>query len=476
MSGIHPPPVRHRVLIIDDEPVIGLSCERILLPEKKYRLNIQTDPVTGLKEALTGHYDLILLDLVMPELEGMEILKRIKGAGIPSEVIIITGHATIKTAVESMQLGAADYISKPFSPDELKIVLEKVIQHSAVLKENIALRKELHLHRGFEGIIGKSIKMERIFSLIKRVAPTDGSVLITGESGTGKELIAAAIHRTSRRQDRPFITCDCSTLVPSLLESELFGHVKGSFTGSIATKKGVFEIADRGTLFLDEVSNISLEIQTKLLRVLETSRVRKVGSTTECQVDIRLITATNQDLGQMVQKGNFREDLYYRLKVVPINLPPLRERTEDILELAVHFLEKFKKKNPTPVRGFHPDTIIAMEKYDWPGNVRELRNLVERLAILTDSEIIAPGDLPSEFFSPSLPTVTSELPHSWEEFKNFKQEVQNQATREIEKEFLVQTLTEFKGNITRAATAIGIQRTHLHQLLKKYSLNAKDYL
>ncbi len=465
--------VKHRILVIDDEPIVGLSCERILSPEKKYDIKIESEPKRGLEEALTDNYDLILLDIVMPDLDGMEILKRIKATGISSEVIIITGYATIQTAVEAIKLGAANYVSKPFTPNELIIIVEKVIKHSALLKENIALREELHMHQGFEGIIGKSREMEKVFSIIKRVAPTNGTVFITGESGTGKEVIARVIHRLSLRKDKSFIACDCSALAPTLLESELFGHVKGSFTGAIATKKGLFEIADNGTLFMDEVSNISLETQSKLLRVLETCEIKKVGDTTERKIDIRLITATNKDLMKMIKEGKFREDLFYRLQGVPILIPPLRERKEDILQLALIFLERFRKKNNTTARIFAPDTIKLMEDYHWPGNVRELKNLVERLAILCDSEIIEPSNLPKEFTNLYLQDSIYKIPQKWNEFKNLKQQVQENAIKEIEKRFLIEALQRSDGNVSNAAEDVGMQRTNFHQLLKKYGISSK---
>ncbi len=467
--------VKYRILVIDDEPIVGLSCERILSLEKKYEIRIETNPQQGLKEALTDNYDLILLDIVMPDLDGMEILKRIEVLGISSEVVIITGYATIQTAIEAIKHGAADYVSKPFTPDELKIIIEKVIKHSALLKENIALRKELHMHQGFEGIIGETPNMEKIFSIIKRVAPTNGTALITGESGTGKELIAKAIHRLSLRNDKPFIACDCSALVPTLLESELFGHVKGSFTGAIATKKGLFEIADKGTLFLDEVSNISLETQSKLLRVLETCEIKKVGDTIERKIDIRLIVATNKNLLKMIKEGTFREDLFYRLHVIPIHIPPLRERKEDILRLALIFLERFRKKNKTTVKNFAPETITLMDNYYWPGNVRELKNLVERLAILCDSEIIEPVHLPYEFKNQQFQEIIHKLPQKWNEFKELKRQIQENAVREIEKRFLIEALQRSGGNVSNAAEDAGMQRTNLHQLLKMYKINSKDF-
>ena len=466
--------VKYRILVIDDEVVVGLSCKRILSSEKIYDVKTESEPKHGFEEALTGNYDLILLDIIMPELDGIEILRRIKEAGISSEVVIITGYATIHTAVEAIKLGAADYISKPFSPDELKIIIKRVIKHSALLKENIALRKELNLHKGFEGIIGESPEMEKVFSLIKRVAPTNATVLITGESGTGKEIISKAIHRLSLRNGKPFIACDCSALAPTLLESELFGHVKGSFSGAIATKMGLFEIADKGTLFLDEISNISLEIQAKLLRVLENCKIRKVGDVAEHTIDIRLITSTNRDLSGMIKEKTFREDLFYRLQVVPVHIPPLRERKGDIIRLALTFLERFQEKNNLKDKIFDPETIKLMEEYHWPGNVRELKNLVERLAILCDSDIIEPSHLPPEFKNIYLHDAIYGLPQKWDEFKDFKQQVKENAVREIERRFLVEALRRAEGNISRAAKDVGMQRTNFHQLLKNHGIRAQN--
>lgn len=464
---------KFRILVIDDEPIVGLSCERILSRENKYEVKFETDSKIGLEEALSGNYDLILLDIVMPEIDGMEILARVKEAGISSEIVIITGFADLQTAIEAMKLGASDFVSKPFTPNELTIIVEKVIEHSALLKENIALREELNIHQGFEGIIGKSPEMEKVFSLIKRVAPTDGMVLITGETGTGKEMIARAIYRLSVRKDKPFIACDCGALAPTLMESELFGHVKGSFTGAITTKKGLFEIADKGTLFLDEVANISLETQSKLLRVLETNEIKKVGDTFEKKIDIRLIAATNKKLEKMVKDGTFREDLYYRLQVFPIFIPPLRERKVDIPGLAFTFFERFKKKNKTKAQNFAPEIIKLMEEYNWPGNVRELKHLVERLAILSDSDTISPALLPQEFKKPQLLEDILKLPQKWDEFKELKSQIKENAVKEIEKRFLIESLQRSNGNVSKAAESVGLQRTNFHLLLKKYGISAK---
>ncbi|UCD30184.1 MAG: sigma-54-dependent Fis family transcriptional regulator [Planctomycetota bacterium] len=461
-----------RILVIDDEAVIGLSCKRTLCPEG-YEVEVCQNAHDGQQVALSGKFDMILLDLMMPDINGMEILKRIKAEGVMSEVIIITGHSTVESAVEAMKLGAADYISKPFSPDQLKMALQKVWEHSRLLRENVALRRELEVNQGFEGIIGESKPMQQVFSLIKRVAPTDGTILITGESGTGKEMVVRVIHRLSNRKDHPLLACDCSALVPTLLESELFGHVKGSFSGAIATKQGLFEVAHKGTLFLDEVANLSMEIQSKLLRVLETKQLKKVGDTTEREIDIRLITATNRDLAEMVNEGAFREDLYYRLNVVPVYLPPLRERQGDIPLLAVLFLENFCKKHNLKLEGFTPEAMAKMESYHWPGNVRELRNIVERIAILCDSSRIEPRHLPTEICqAPIRPTIT-QLPHNWEQFKKLKQEVRDAAVQELERRFLIEALQQSEGNVSKAAEEVGMQRTNLHALLRKYGMSSE---
>ena len=460
-----------RILVIDDEAVIGLSCRRILCPDG-YEVETCQDPKEGLREALSGRFDLLLVDLVMPGIDGLEILRQVKAAGVSCEAVIVTGHSTVESAVEAMKQGAADYLTKPFSPNQLRMLLQKVSERSALIRENMRLRQELEVHRGFEGIIGDSRAMERVFALIKRVAPTDGTVLVIGESGTGKEMVVRAIHRLSRRKNRLLLACDCSALVPSLLESELFGHVKGSFSGATATKQGLFEAADKGTLFLDEVGNLSMETQGKLLRVLETRRVKKVGDTADHEVDIRLVAATNRDLAEMVAEGDFREDLYYRLNVVPIYLPPLRERTGDIPRLAMAFLERFCGKNEVPVRSFAPEAMAQMESYRWPGNVRELRNIVERIAILCDCDRIGTRHLPTEIRQSPPRTTLTQLPEKWEEFKKLKQQVRDAAVQELECRFLTEALERHGGNVSKAAESVGMQRTSFHALLRKYGLSS----
>jgi len=469
-SELEPEVIQQRILVIDDEPVIGASIRRTLVPEG-HQVECREDPQLGLQTALSGNFDLIFLDLMMPGINGLEVLEELKAAGVNSEVVIVTGHSTVESAVEAMKRGAVDYLSKPFAPDQLRLVLQKVAERSALIRENAALRRELEVHRGFEGIIGESRPMERVYSLIQRVAPTDGTVLLTGESGTGKEMVVRAIHRLSRRKDRPLLACDCSALAPTLLESELFGHVKGSFSGAVAAKQGLFEAAQKGTLFLDELANLSMETQGKLLRVLETKQVRKVGDTAERTIDIRLITATNRDLMELVQAGSFREDLYYRLNVVPIFLPPLRERHGDIPALAMYFLERFCKKHDVDVKDFAPEALLQMESYYWPGNVRELRNIVERMAILCDGDRIELRHLPAEIRqTPSRATVTH-LPIRWEEFKKLKQQVRDAAVDDLERRYLIAALQRCQGNVSRAAEEVGIQRPNLHALLRKHGIS-----
>lgn len=470
MPSAEPAPAApQRILVIDDEAVVCLSCQRILSAEG-HQTDTRQIPLEGIEAARVGDYDIILLDLMMPEMDGLEVFRRLRAEGIPSEVVIITGYSTVQTAVEVMKEGAADYVSKPFTPDELKMVVAKVAERSALLRENAALRQQVQAQQGFEGMIGGSRAMERVFSLIQRVAPTDGTVLITGESGTGKEAVAQAIHKLSRRSRGPFLACDCSALAPSLLESELFGHVKGSFSGAIATKPGLFETADRGTLFLDEVANITLETQGKLLRVLESRRVRKVGSNTEQEVNLRLIAATNRNLMTLVKEGAFREDLFYRLNVVPIDLPPLRDRAGDIPRLAMAFLERFSTASPNPVQSFTPEAMHLMESYGWPGNVRELRNIVERMVILCDSDRIEVRHLPAEIRDALPKAAASTLPTNWEDFKEMKNRIRTAAVDDLERRFVREALERSAGNVTKAAEEVGMQRTNFHALMRRHGL------
>ncbi len=462
----------HRVLVIDDEQAMGEGIRRILQADG-HNVRYIGDSQAGLQTALTGEYDVVFLDLTMPGLSGMEILRHLALSDVTSDVIVISGQSTVEIAVEAMKAGAADFISKPFLPNQLRLALQKVCERTALIRENAALRHELNVQQGLEGIIGESQVMQRVFALIQRVAPTDGTVLVTGESGTGKEMVVRAVHRLSRRKNFPLMACDCSALAPTLLESELFGHVKGSFSGAIATKQGLFEAAHRGTLFLDEISNLSMETQGKLLRVLETRKVRKVGDTAEKEYDIRLVTASNRDLGEMVREGVFREDLFYRLNVVPVYLPPLRQRPGDLPLIAVALLERCCKRLGVSVRGFTPEAMMLMENYSWPGNVRELRNIIERMAILCDGDRIEPQHLPMEIRQTPSRNLAGTLPRTWDEFKNLKRQVRDAAVEDLERRFVAEALKRCGGNISKTADEIGIQRTNLHALIRRYDLAAK---
>jgi DNA-binding NtrC family response regulator len=468
-AASQPTPRTERVLVIDDEAVVGRSCCRVLASaglQAEYRQS----PLEGLAAAQQGDYDLILLDLKMPEMDGLEVLRRLREQGVAAEVVIVTGHATVETAVAAMKQGAADYVAKPFTPDELTLVVRRVLERSALIRENAALRRELDERRQFEGLIGGSQAMERVFAVIKRVAPSPGTVLITGESGTGKEMVARAVHHLSPRAREAFVACDCSALAPTLLESELFGHVKGSFSGAVATKQGLFEVASRGTLFLDEVANIGLETQGKLLRALETRQIRRVGDTEERSVDIRLVAATNRELSEMLREGTFREDLYYRLNVVPVHLPPLRERRGDVARLAMAFLARLQAGEQTRVQGFTPEAMRLLEAYAWPGNVRELKNIVERLAILCEADHVEPRHLPPEICQAPTPSVLPHLPTQWAEFKEYKRQARDALLQELDRRFLREALQRSSGNVTRAAEDVGMLRTNLHALLRKYGL------
>ncbi|HEY3358067.1 MAG TPA: sigma-54 dependent transcriptional regulator [Polyangia bacterium] len=461
-----------RVLVIDDEAVVCLSCVKILTAAG-HAVEYRQQAAVGLEAARTGAFDVVLLDLMMPEMDGLEVLAALRQEGVTAEVVIITGYSTVETAVEAMKRGASDYVPKPFTPDELQLVVHKVMERSALLREVAALRQELETRRQFEGFIGESPAMARVFTVITRVAPSEGTVLITGESGTGKEMAARAIHHLSPRCSLPFVACDCSSLAPTLLESELFGHVRGSFSGAVATKQGLFELSHKGTLFLDEVANIGLETQSKLLRVLETRRVRRVGDTAEREVDIRLVAASNRDLAEMVKTGAFREDLYYRLNVVPLSLPPLRERAGDIPRLTVAFLERFRQTAAVRVEGFTPEAMRLLERYAWPGNVRELKNIVERLAILCDAARVAPPHLPAEIRAARPPRIAPRLPPTWDEFKDFKQRVRDATIADLDRQFLLEALQRAGGNVTRAAEAVGMQRTNFHALMRKLGLGGE---
>jgi len=460
-----------RILVVDDEPIVCESLKRIL-DEEGY----EAESALSGKEAfekMKGHpFDIVITDLKMPGIDGMEVLKTFRKDYPDSIVIMITGFSTVETAVEAMKLGAFDYIPKPFTPDEVAVVVKKAIEKKNLILENIYLRQELQEKYGFHNIVGKSKKMQEIYRVIAKVAVTDSTVLIYGQSGTGKELIARAIHFNSPRREKQFVPVDCAVLSENLLESELFGHVRGSFTGAVTTKPGLFEIADGGTVFLDEVGNISLSIQAKLLRVLQEREFTSVGGTKAKKVDIRLIAATNKDLEKMIKEEVFREDLYYRLNIVPIYLPTLKERQEDIPLLAVHFLRKYADEMGKTVKGFTPEAMEKLMRYPWPGNIRELENVVERTMVMIDGEmvgaehLILPGQQEKEILENQVPLTSEEL-------KEVKKQMREKAVEEIEKAFVLNALERHQWNVTRAAEEVGMLRPNFQALMRKHNLRAR---
>lgn len=454
-----------KILVIASEPAAGLRYQQMLRAGGS-DAHYGEDSAAALEAAKAGGFRLVFVIQTAPQWQAIEILQQIKAADPTVHVVIVSCQTAVEAAVEAMRAGAADYLCEPCSAEDVRAALERLDQSPAGLW-HAARREDLtHEPRCFEGMIGQCAAMREVFALIKRIAPSGATVLVTGESGTGKEMVVRAIHQHSRRRDNALLGCDCTALAPTLLESELFGHVKGSFSGAIATKKGLFEAAHQGTLLLDEVSNLSMETQGKLLRVLETRKIRKVGDTAEHEVDIRLIATTNRSLAEMVKVGAFRADLYYRLNVVPVNLPPLRERTGDIPLLAAVFLERFSRQMGLEVVGFSREAMHQMTVYPWPGNVRELRNIVERLAVLYGGTQIELHQLPPEIREAKATMSSAELPHTWEEFKTLKRQIVD----DLERRFLTAALDRCSQNVTHAAESVGMQRPNFHALLRQHGL------
>ncbi len=447
--------VKKNILIVDDESVVRKGISRAL--EKK-RMNAR-QAVSG-REALdildSQAIDLVLLDIRLPGMDGIQVLKQIRLRHPETEVIMITGYPTIDSAVHCVKLGAVDYLVKPFRLDDLEAALNKSRHVRDRSDHSVIDGSGMKVDSGNNLIIGQSRPMRAIFEKILKVAPTDSTVLITGESGTGKELVARAIHNNSRRKDNEFLAIDCSSLVETLLESELFGHVKGSFTGAAQTKHGFFELANHGTFFFDEVGNLSRNIQAKLLRVIQEREFMKVGDTKKTKLNIRIISASNQSLKESVKAGNFREDLYYRLSVVPLHLPPLRERKDDIPLLIDHFLNKFCRKIKKSVPEISPEAMEILKEYSWPGNVRELEHTLERIIILEDTDVIRARDLPS-FIS-----------QRQGEFQMFSEDPLS--LEELEKKYIRFVLRRTNGKKTKAADILGINRKTLGLKIKKYGI------
>lgn len=444
------------ILIIDDEAAIRDSMSQVLRKEG-YRVREAVDGKEGLKIFNQESFHVVFLDLKLPGIKGMEVLTKIKETSPETPVIIVTGYASIESAVEAMKRGAFDYMAKPFTPEELRVVTKRALDGRKLLFENLYLRGELEAKSEFEMVVGRSKAMREILDLVRRVSPTESTVLITGESGTGKELIAREIHRHSLRSEAPFVVVDCGALVETLFESELFGHVKGSFTGAHETKHGRFEVADGGTIFFDEISNIGLNIQAKLLRVIQEREITRIGSSKPIKVDVRILAATNENLAEAVKKGKFREDLFYRLSVVPLHLPPLRERKEDIPLLVEHFLQKYNKKTKKNIESVSTRAIKALIEYDWPGNIRELENTIERAVVLSKTNGIDIEDLMYHGIS----AATGEAGGVGGKYKTLE---------EMEKEYIKAVLQANYGNKSRAAAILGIDRKTLWAKLKKYKV------
>lgn len=449
-----------KILIADDEKNMIWAMKRALKDEN-YIIITASNGKEAIEKAKQYEPDLALLDLKMPEMDGIEALKIIKRFNNKLPVIMITAHGTMETAIEAMKIGALDYISKPFDIEELKIQIRKALDIKNMTEQIEFLTEELKNQRG-KVIIGKSKKLKEVLEIVNRVAKSNATVLITGESGTGKELIANAIHYNSDRADKPYIKVNCGALPDNLIESELFGHEKGAFTGATSRKLGRFERADGGTIFLDEVGEINLPMQVKLLRVLQEKELERVGGIETVKVDVRIVAATNRDLKKMVEEGSFREDLYYRLNVIPIELPPLRERKEDIPQLIDYFLNKYCKELGRNKMKVSEEALKIMTNYNWKGNIRELENVIERLVILSEGNIIEKKDLPKEFNNKTNELIDFVLP---EEGINLE---------EVEKSLIKQALKISNYNQTKASKLLGISRHTLIYRMEKYNIEIKN--
>lgn len=444
------------ILVIDDEREICESIKMILEYED-YFVDYTTDSYKGLQKIEYGNYDALLLDIQMPGKNGFEILNWLREKEIDMKVIMISAHASLENAVKSTKLGAFDFLEKPIDRDKLLISVRNAVEQSSLIKENKKLRKELPTS---EKIIGNSSVINTIHEIISRVAKTDARVLITGENGTGKELIAQALHRQSTRADKELVEVNCAAIPHELIESELFGHEKGSFTGAVKQRIGKFEQADGGNIFLDEVGDMSLQAQAKVLRAIEEGKIERVGGNAKIEVDVRIISATNKDLQEEIKKGNFREDLFHRLNVIPIHIPPLRERKDDIPLLVEYFSKIICEKNKFPQKVFSDSALKALQSLIWKGNVRELRNVVERIVIMSSKKEINEKDV-SMFTQSSVPN-NDDLLNISNSFQEFKEK--------SEKAFIIKQLKANGWNISKTADILGIQRSHLYNKLKKYGI------
>lgn len=452
-----------RILIVDDEESFRHMLS-VILRKEKYEVETASNGEEALQKISESPFDQILCDIRMPQMDGLEFLKEAQKIGVESTIIMMSAYGTIDTAIEAMKLGAYDYISKPFKTDEIILTLRKAEEREQLRRENQLLRREVQREYSFENIVSKNAKMKEIFEVIKKVAPYKSTILIMGESGTGKELVARALHYNSDRSKKPFVAVNCGAIPENLLESELFGHVKGAFTDAIRTKRGLFEEADGGTLFLDEIGELPPQLQVKLLRVLQEGEIRRVGESRPIKVDVRIISATVKDLAKEVNEGRFRDDLFYRLNVLPIHIPPLRERKEDIPILIEHFIKKFTQSTNKNVVGIDSKALEALMNYRWSGNVRELENTIERAVVLADGEYIMFENLPPEIREFKKEEEVTILPVDEEEYSIKK------ASRVLETNLIRKALKRTKGNHTHAARLLEISHRALLYKIKEYGI------
>ena len=453
--------------VIDDEPIIHDVLSQLLTSEG-YDIEISSSGEEALEKFEVRTFDLVLLDLLMPGMNGIEILKAAKKIDPQALIIILTAYASVESAIEAMKIGAFDYIQKPFKHEELLLTIARALEHKNLQEENVRLRDELKRKFSFANILGKSKVMENVFDLIKAAAPTRSTILVQGESGTGKELAARAIHQNSNRSGFPFIVVNSGSLPPDLLESHLFGHVKGAFTGAVSEKQGLFEAADKGTIFFDEISSICLETQAKLLRVMQDREFMRLGGTKTIKVDVRIIAATNSDLEELIRQKAFRKDLFYRLNVIKIELPPLRERKEDIPLLVKHFLDLYTKENGKEIDGVSEDVLEILERNAWPGNVRELENLIERAVVFAKSKIITRENLPEIFLSPQ--KKGADVSAAEDEAKNLRDQ-----TLAFQKRLIEKTLRKTKGVQKNAAQMLDVKPTTLNEMIKRLGIDVSEF-
>jgi DNA-binding NtrC family response regulator len=458
-----------RVLAVDDEQVVCESIRRVL-GEEGYNISTSTSSREGLELLRREHFDLLLLDIKMPEMDGIELLRAARDVSPETEVLIITGYATIETAVEAIKLGAFDYLEKPVSPPQLIVAAARALERKHLVDLTRRLRSELETRHRIGNVICSSPRMRKVMQLVSKVAPTNSTVLITGETGTGKDVIARAIHYNSTRKDGPFVIVDCASMAESLLESELFGHVRGAFTGAVKDRKGLAETARGGTLFLDEVSTVSPQLQGSLLRLLQAREIRPVGSDKTVAVDVRVIAATNRNLQELIDAGSFREDLFYRLSVFTISLPPLRERPEEIPLLTHHFMRRFAEEFGKPIDSITPQAMAVLEAHDWPGNVRELEHAVERAVLLTEGRTVDLDAIPAT--GEHTIAAWAEVPDDAAALADRKQELRAHAGDRVERLFVIKALRAADWNVSRAARAVGMARPNLHALMRKHGITA----